>query len=200
MQSFKRAQTDPGWSPFRLDCGPPPDNHVRFRASLVSAEGTATLVVSSHNMQPALIAAAVIATVFGATERAIELREIRVIDRPNFGKYIADQTGQPIYVFNSDQRGEKSRAPQSNCYGSCARTWTPLNGTPRLRSGIDGRISTFTRADGQTQLAYDGWPLYYFSVDEGGGAYPSGNGRIGHGGTWSLLRPDGSRAVSENQP
>jgi len=134
----------------------------------------------------------ILAEPFGATERALELGQIRVMRDQKIGGYLGDQTGQPLYVFDQDKRGSASAPPQSRCYGSCARTWQPVTGHPKTGADAVGRLSLFRRDDSQQQLSYEGWPLYYYSVDIGGGSNPSGNGKIDHGGTWSLVRPDGT--------
>jgi len=133
---------------------------------------------------------------YGVTERALEIQRLRVVNDSRFGSYLGDQTGKPLYIFDQDKKGGASAKPQSKCYGSCARTWQPVTGKPEQTSTATGDLSLFNREDRQQQLSYDGWPLYYYSVDIGGGSNPSGNGKIDHGGTWSLLRPDGTPVAS----
>ncbi|HWK39294.1 MAG TPA: hypothetical protein VNR88_10300 [Hyphomicrobium sp.] len=135
---------------------------------------------------------AILTQQYGVTERALEIQRLRVMNDGRFGNYLGDQTGKPLYIFDQDQRGASSAKPQSKCYGSCARTWQPVTGKPEQTSTATGALALFNREDQQQQLSYDGWPLYYYSVDIGGGSDPSGNGKIDHGGTWSLLRPDGT--------
>ena len=59
-----------------------------------------------------------------------------------------------------------------------------------------GTIGTITRADGTTQLTYDGHPLYLFgdegvkrSAGFGGVALGNGNGKVVGGGTFSVVTP-----------
>ncbi len=129
---------------------------------------------------------------YGVTERALEIQRLRVMNDSHLGSYLGDQTGKPLYIFDQDKKGAGGAKPQSKCYGSCARTWEPVTGRPERTTAAPGNLSLFEREDQQQQLSYDGWPLYYYSVDIGGSSNPSGNGKIDHGGTWSLLRPDGT--------
>lgn len=131
----------------------------------------------------------------GWQQRALPVSSLETREHEDFGRYLTDQTGQPLYIFSAD-KPDKTGSAKSNCYDMCSRTWQPVKGTPQVDAGVNKKlISSFVRKDGQQQLSYNGWPLYYYSVDIGASAYPSGNGKISEGGTWSLIRPNGSMAV-----
>ena len=134
----------------------------------------------------------ILAPEFGVTERALEIERLKIVQNEKFGQYLGDQTGKPLYVFSEDKQSALGTSAQSTCYGSCARTWPPVVGNPEKAAGVGGKLALFERKDRQKQLSYAGWPLYYYSVDIGGGARPSGQGKIDHGGSWSLLRTDGT--------
>jgi predicted lipoprotein with Yx(FWY)xxD motif len=85
-------------------------------------------------------------------------------------------SGMTLYVFASDTAGNGKSA----CSGGCATTWPPqtvANGTtPTAGSGLTGTLATITRADGTTQVTYNGMPLYHYSGDsspgDANGNYP----------------------------
>src|SRR5580704_2790961 len=73
------------------------------------------------------------------------------------GTYLIGYNGMTLYTYAKDSTGT------STCYGECAQNWPPyfvpagmgLN----VESGIDGQTGTITRADGTTQVTYNGMPL-----------------------------------------
>lgn len=79
------------------------------------------------------------------------------------GSYLIAYNGMTLYTYSSDTAGV------SNCSGSCAKNWPPytITSTANLvaESPIAGAITTITRADGTTQVAYNGQPLYFYSGD-----------------------------------
>ncbi|MBW3573031.1 MAG: hypothetical protein KY467_18195 [Gemmatimonadetes bacterium] len=108
-----------------------------------------------------------------------------------YGEYIADQKGRPLYMFTADSAG------QSNCYDRCAQMWPPLlapQGTPTAGS-TDVRprlIGTVQRRDGAAQVTYGGHPLYYYHKDQGADA-PRGQDVHDSGGEWYLVTPAGQK-------
>jgi predicted lipoprotein with Yx(FWY)xxD motif len=54
-------------------------------------------------------------------------------------------------------------------------------------------LGTIQRQDGSTQVTYNGWPLYYFSRDQGPGQ-TTGQDVHGFGGEWYLITPEGTKA------
>jgi predicted lipoprotein with Yx(FWY)xxD motif len=87
---------------------------------------------------------------------------------PTLGQYLADPSGKPLYTYNADSSGV------SNCTGSCLSNWPPYTVTSTVANPPAG-VSTIKRADnGETQYAYNGMPLYYFTGDSAGKV--TGNG------------------------
>jgi predicted lipoprotein with Yx(FWY)xxD motif len=77
---------------------------------------------------------------------------------------LVNAQGMTLYLFTPDKKN------QSNCNGSCAKAWPPLvvpSGVtaPSSLAGFSGTFGTAHRADGTTQLTYDGAPLYTFVKD-----------------------------------
>ena len=99
------------------------------------------------------------------------------------GTYLTGAGGMTLYTFTKDS------ANTSACAGDCAGNWPPLTAaagvTPTAASGATGALTTFARADGSLQVAYDGKPLYYFANDKAAG---DTNGQ-GIGGFWFIAQP-----------
>jgi predicted lipoprotein with Yx(FWY)xxD motif len=79
------------------------------------------------------------------------------------GSYLVDSKGMTLYIFLSDTPGSGT----STCSGGCASAWPALTASsPTAGSGVDAsKLGTITRADGGTQVTYNGWPLYYYAKD-----------------------------------
>jgi predicted lipoprotein with Yx(FWY)xxD motif len=114
---------------------------------------------------------------------------IQLIDNPDLGQILVDQNNQSIYFFAGDVAGE------STCTGGCAAKWPAV-----LEAQYDLEISTeldlqdfgsIDRADGQKQLTYKGWPLYYFSPESDGVLESAGlTLGDGAGGAFHIAKPD----------
>lgn len=102
------------------------------------------------------------------------------------GMALTGEDGKTLYVFGKDSTGT------SACSGTCASNWPPFTldaGESAVAgSGVTGTISTIQRADGTTQVAINGHPLYYFSGDKAAG---DANGE-GISGVWFAAGADGS--------
>ncbi len=100
----------------------------------------------------------------------------------DLGDIIVDQDGLPLYLFVPDAQG------QSTCYDQCAANWPPLTGDVALGAGLDdSKLGAVERTDGETQVTYNGWPLYYFANDAAAGDI---NGQ-GINDVWYVLDADG---------
>ena len=109
------------------------------------------------------------------------------------GEYIADGDGRALYMFEIDQRGEGDENAVSNCYDACAEAWPPLTaeGEPAAGDQVNAElIGTLERTDGEMQVSYGGWPLYYYVQDQGAGQ-TTGHDVEGFGGEWYLVTPSG---------
>lgn len=105
----------------------------------------------------------------------------------SMGSYLVGTNGMTVYLFTKDTQG----ASASTCTDKCASAWPALltAGAPTAGSGVDAsKLGTLTRADGTTQVTYNGWPLYYYAKDTKAGDTTGQN----VGGVWFLVAPDGS--------
>ena len=101
--------------------------------------------------------------------------------------HLTDATGRTVYLWVADSTGK------STCNGACASVWPPVPaaGTPTVGSGLTAsELTTITRSDGSTQLAYAGHPLYYFEADKSAGD-SKGQGSDGFGAKWWELTSEG---------
>ena len=78
-----------------------------------------------------------------------------------FGAILTGPNGMTLYTHTGDS------ATASTCTGACATAWPPLatTGQPTAGAGVTGQLGTVSRADGTTQVTYDGHPLYYWQGD-----------------------------------
>jgi predicted lipoprotein with Yx(FWY)xxD motif len=97
---------------------------------------------------------------------------------------ITSAQGLTLYSFAPDT------ATTSACSGTCAQYWPPVLGRPAAGPGVTGRLSTVKRADGSTQAAYDGHPLYSYVGDSSPGQ-ANGNNLNLNGGLWHEVPASG---------
>ncbi len=83
---------------------------------------------------------------------------------------VAASNGMTLYTFTKDVAG----SGKSNCTGGCLTAWPALTisagATPTGDATVTGQLGTIVRADnGQTQVTYNGLPLYFFQNDKAPG-------------------------------
>jgi predicted lipoprotein with Yx(FWY)xxD motif len=109
------------------------------------------------------------------------------------GQILVAQNGMTLYMFARDH-GDKSA-----CSGACASFWPPYTGTPKAGTGLKASLLGSTvRADGSTQVTYDGHPLYTYSGDAAPGA-TNGQGVNTFGALWWVVAPDGKVVMTSAQ-
>lgn len=94
------------------------------------------------------------------------------------GKTLVNAAGMTLYVFAKDKEGV------SNCNGVCAINWPPLKAEAGAKA--DAPWSVVMRADGSSQWAYKGKPLYTWTKDKAPGDV-TGDGVLD--GAWSVAQP-----------
>lgn len=106
--------------------------------------------------------------------------------------YLANSAGAALYSVAGDTDGSK-------CTGECTQAWPPMlvdDAMPSDSPGLDaGMVGMVQRADGGTQVAYNGHPLYRYAADTGVGR-TAGHGVSDKWGHWSLLGPHGEPIAS----
>jgi predicted lipoprotein with Yx(FWY)xxD motif len=110
---------------------------------------------------------------------------VQVRSHPDHGEILVGPDGMTLYLFDQDTQGDGASA----CTGSCADNWPPLTAEdPAAGDGVVAELTTFGREDGTTQVAANGWPLYYFAAD----AEPGDAEGQGVGDMWWVVAPDGT--------
>jgi predicted lipoprotein with Yx(FWY)xxD motif len=104
------------------------------------------------------------------------------------GKTLTGEDGKTLYFFKADTKG----SGKSTCNADCATNWPPytLEADETLEQGADvtGTVTMITRDDGTKQVAYNGWPLYYFKGDAAAGD-SNGQNINAFGGIWVIAAP-----------
>jgi predicted lipoprotein with Yx(FWY)xxD motif len=111
----------------------------------------------------------------------------------DLGKILVDGNGQTLYLF------EKDKGTSSTCDGACAGAWPPLttSGKPSAGTGvIASKLGTTKRADGTTEVTYNGHPLYTYAGD-GAPGQTSGQGLDDYGAEWYVLSRTGKTVEDE---
>ncbi|MCG3088950.1 hypothetical protein [Sporosarcina cyprini] len=96
------------------------------------------------------------------TEQA-QAGSLQLLESEQAGKYLADPEGKALYYFKNDEAGK------SNCTGDCLANWPAFTGEDfSVPEGFDKNdFDTITREDnGEKQVTYKGFPLYYFMKDQ----------------------------------
>ncbi len=112
------------------------------------------------------------------------------------GQILVDSQGRTLYLFGKDS------STMSTCTGACATAWPPLRATgqPTVGSGANAALlGTTPRADGGTQVTYNGHPLYLFSHDQKPGD-TNGEGVSAFGASWFALSPAGDQISAPASP
>ena len=115
------------------------------------------------------------------------------------GAYLVDQEGMSLYLFEADVQGSDGSEPESRCHDRCETAWPPLlsEGKPEAHDELHpDMLGTIEREDGERQLTYNGWPLYYFSADMGPGQTRGHDIEL-NGGEWYLVTPEGEGVGEE---
>jgi predicted lipoprotein with Yx(FWY)xxD motif len=114
------------------------------------------------------------------------------ITNTDSGRVLATSSGMTLYL--SDQ--EKSSALCTS--GACEAIWRPLTvsggQTPSAPGKVGKELTTIKRADGTSQVAFEGRPLYTFSFDHGAGQVNGDGQRDSFDGTdftWHAATPAG---------
>jgi predicted lipoprotein with Yx(FWY)xxD motif len=106
------------------------------------------------------------------------------------GKILVNGKGVTLYLFMKDKKGK------SACTGACANAWPPLLTKGRAHAGggaASKMLGTTRRADGTTQVTYNGHPLYTFIGDNNKPGSTAGEGSKAFGAEWYVLGTNGKK-------
>lgn len=105
------------------------------------------------------------------------------------GTLLTDGQGKTLYLF------EKDTAGTSACTGACIGVWPAFTTAGGVQAGPGvsmSLLSTIQRADGTTEVSYNGHPLYYYAGDNNPGD-TSGQGLNQFGAAWYVVSPKGAK-------
>jgi predicted lipoprotein with Yx(FWY)xxD motif len=122
-----------------------------------------------------------------STQTSAAAGSLAVADH-GLGRMLVDGDGRTLYLFKAD------KTSQSTCSGGCAEAWPPVTDTAKVKAGagVEAKlIGSSKRADGTTQVTYDGHPLYRFAGDTAAGDL-QGQGLDGFGALWWAVAPSGT--------
>jgi predicted lipoprotein with Yx(FWY)xxD motif/uncharacterized cupredoxin-like copper-binding protein len=127
-----------------------------------------------------------------ATPQAGESPSVFVRQDPSLGPILTDSKGMTLYLYTKD-----TTPGESTCYDKCATNWPPFMASEPLSlpGNVEGTLSTITRTDGTTQVAYNDIPLYYFAKD----TQPGDTMGEGVGDVWYVVHP-GAKFGAEATP
>jgi predicted lipoprotein with Yx(FWY)xxD motif len=163
-------------------------NHPRTRL-IAALAGLLTIVAACTSSGGASPAPSTAAATPGASSAAGEVYEVTLANG-SVGAYLAGEDGKTLYTFKADS------ADTSTCVDACAGKWPPFtveaDDTLKAGTGVTGALTTFARADGAKQVAYNGAPLYYYQGDTKAGD-TTGQGL---NDKWFVAAPGGAAPAS----
>jgi predicted lipoprotein with Yx(FWY)xxD motif len=139
-----------------------------------------------------LLIAAALATVVGLALSATGQAAGGTVLKTHHGQkgtFLVDGKGRALYLF------QKDKTAKSTCSGACATAWPPLltTGAPHASGAVrKALLGTTRRADGTTQVTYNGHPLYRFIQDAKPGDV-KGQGVNAFGARWYAVVASGRR-------
>ncbi len=149
---------------------------------IVAACSTGSGASSAPSAAPSVAAPSVAAPSAAAGGEAY----VVAVANGTVGAYLTGEDGKTLYTFKPDS------ANKSTCVDTCATNWPPfiVEGDDTLKpgDGVAGQLTTFARADGKMQVAYNGAPLYYFAKDTKAGDTVG----QGVGDKWFVASPTGT--------
>jgi len=109
-----------------------------------------------------------------------------------FGTVLVGSNGHTLYRYTPDKKGGAS-----TCKGQCLKYWPKLTvktGTKPTAAGgaTSSLLGTVKSGNGQSQVTYGGYPLYFFSGDKKAGQV---NGQ-GSFKTWYVVNTKGALVKS----
>ena len=117
-----------------------------------------------------------------ATNSAI----VKTAHNATYGSLLVNSSGLTLYHLTSETKG------MIKCTGACATLWPPVlvkgGAKPSAGAGLSAaKLGTIRRPGGQTQVTYNGLPLYRYSIDKKAGQVLA----EGVGGVWFAVSSTG---------
>ena len=142
---------------------------VFIALTAIFAASTGYLLAYPPSAVPQMQSVTVTATVTATSASVMESPQytVDIAYTPSLGFYLTNGTGFTLYVFTKDTPGTGT----STCTGTCLKFWPAFySSTLKLPPGLNATdFTVITRPEGTKQLAYKGWPLYFFAPDKAAG-------------------------------
>lgn len=129
--------------------------------------------------------------------------KLMVKHNDRLGAYLVDSQGRTLYTIVSEDSpdgdvvkgagGKHVKAEVVPCEGRCEQLWPALETSGKVEAGdkVDhSKIHVVKRSDGDKQVTYGGYTLFYYARDNGPGDI-NGQGVKGFGGMWYAVSPSG---------
>ena len=152
-----------------------------------SSQSTTTAPVNTALEAPAVTGEA---TTGLSAPAGKELTTLQVAENNELGPILTDSEGMSLYILDADQGGV------SACYDACAKNRPPavIVVDPTVGEEVNTTpVGIIQRTDGETQLTYNGYPLYYSQQDEAPGDV-KGHQIADNWGLWTAISPEGEPA------
>ena len=143
-----------------------------------------------------ILTSAAVLLVLGTPVIATDIITIDVTESEDFGQYLTDSEGRPVYAFLTDKRATDDRPSKISCTSAeCNEAW-PLvvtYGDPQAGDGVDASLLSTTDHDSHRVVTYHGWPLYYSADRE----TPESSVVEAFGGKWTLVGPEATNITAD---
>ncbi len=121
---------------------------------------------------------------------------LMLVETRDPGSYIADAEGMTLYALVDETSMEALP-----CNAECLALWPAYTGTEEVSMGegtpLDpSLVGTTETEDGQSQVTYNDYPLYYFAEDQNAGDL-NGQAQESFGGYWYVLSDTGEPLESD---
>ncbi len=123
---------------------------------------------------------------------ATDIITIDFAESEDFGPYLTDGEGRPLYVFSTDIRATDDQLAELSCTSAeCLDTWRMVitSDDPQAGEGVDASLLGTVEHNHRQIVTYDGRPLYYSASDDGS-VSPQSDKLEAFGGAWELIGPD----------
>jgi predicted lipoprotein with Yx(FWY)xxD motif len=125
----------------------------------------------------------------GTATSAVSVQEVDGV-----GRTLVDSAGKTLYFADQEADGA------IKCTESCLSFWFPVEGSESTAASMDG-LAVVKRSDnGQSQLTFEGKPLYTFKLDTGPGQSKGHNLEDAFGNTTFIWRAATTAATPTSAP
>jgi predicted lipoprotein with Yx(FWY)xxD motif len=118
---------------------------------------------------------------------------VQVRNNATLGNYLTDSKGNTLYFLTADI--DKPSQCTGGCLTSCPAFYDSLISAATLPAGMNAAdFGTIVAGNGQNQITFKGWPLYYFAPKDANSNHvqeqPGATGGDKVGNVWFAVKPD----------